>query len=385
LPAFGNLFAWTVAGLYDCGGIVLAGRRSLMSGCETGACVLWYTRPAAEWIEALPVGNRRLGCMVFGRLPRERIQLNEETVWTGGPYDPSRDVEPGALAEVRRLVFAGEYFKAHYLFGRTMMGRPVEQMKYQPLGNLWLEFAGHEEAGQYRRGLDLDAAVAWVSYRAGDAAFRREVLASPVDQVIAIRLTADRPGRIMFAARVVGGERGDPEADDFFATEAASPDELVLRGRTASFRGVEGRVRYEARVKVVPQGGQVSAGAGGISVRAADAVTILVAAATNFVSYRDLSGDPEARVRQSLAAAAARPYDRLLADHVAEHRRLFRRVTLGLEATEASGLATDERLKVPAAWPHSALAASAASENGRERTRQRMGLQAGAGAVRLAG
>ena len=324
---------------------------------DTHNCVLWYTHPAEEWFEALPLGNGRLGAMVFGRVPRERILLNEETVWTGGPYDPSQEVEPGTLSEIRRLVFAGEHLEAHYLFGRTMMGRPVEQMKYQPLGNLWLEFPGHEEVADYRRQLDLDSAIASTTYRVENTVFNREVFVSPVDQAIAIRLTADQPGRIAFAARIVGGERGNPAADDWFASEVAAPDELVLRGRTASFRGIEGRVRYEARVKVIAEGGRVVAGKDGLTVEGADAATLLVAAATNFVSYKDLSADPAARVSQCLARATAKPYAMIREDHLAEHRRLFRRVTLDLGATEASKLPTDERLKAHAEGRDPALAA----------------------------
>ena len=327
-----------------------------MTRSTTDNCMLWYTRPAEEWFEALPVGHGRLGAMVFGRTPRERILLNEETVWTGGPYDPSQEVEPGALEEVRRLVFAGEHLKAHYLFGRTMMGRPVEQMKYQPLGNLWLEFAGHEDVQDYRRQLDLDSAVAAVSYRVGGTTFTREVFVSPADQVIVVRLAADRPGQVTCAAGIVGGERGDPAADDWFAGEVAAPDELVLRGRTPSFRGIEGRVRYEARVKVLASGGRISADRL-LSVAGADAVVLLIAAATNFVNYKDLGGDPEARVRLALDKAAAKPYALLMEDHLAEHRRLFRRVTIDLGATEASALPTDERLKAHAAGRDPGLAA----------------------------
>ncbi|MBE3069066.1 MAG: glycoside hydrolase family 95 protein [Planctomycetes bacterium] len=328
-----------------------------MTSDETGGCVLWYTRPAELWPEALPLGNGRLGAMVFGRVPHERILLNEETVWTGGPYDPSQEVRPGALAEIRRLVFAGEHLKAHYLFGRTMMGRPVEQMKYQPLGNLWLELPGHAAAADYRRELDLDSAIATTTYRVGDTTFSREVFVSAVDQVIAVRLTADRPGQVSFAARLVGGERGDAATDDEFASAVAGPDELVLCGRTASFRGIEGRVRYEARVKVIAEGGTVSAAGDGVSVTGADAATLLVAAATNFVNYADLSADPAARVRECLARAVARPYDALREDHVAEHRRLFRRVSIDLGAGEAARLPTDERLKACADGRDPALAA----------------------------
>jgi alpha-L-fucosidase 2 len=272
-----------------------------MTDDRAGPNVLWYARPASEWIEALPVGNGRLGAMVFGRTALDRIQLNEETVWTGGPYDPSREVEPGALAEIRRLVFAGDDFKAHYLFGRTLMGKPVEQMKYQPLGNLWLEFPGHEEVAEYRRQLDLDSAIASVSYRLGDTTFIREVFASPVDQVIVVRLTADRPGQISFKAQLQG-ERNEAHsnyATDYFRMDGLPPDGLVVRGKSADYMGVPGALRYESRLKALPEGGTLRLDWDALIVTGADAVTLFVAAATNFVSYKDVSGDPLSGSRAS--------------------------------------------------------------------------------------
>jgi alpha-L-fucosidase 2 len=307
--------------------------------------VMWYARPATEWREALPVGNGRLGAMVFGAAPVERIQLNEETVWTGGPYDPTRPGGPKALPEIRRLVFAGEHMKAHYLFGRTMMGRPVEQMKYQPLGNLRLTFAGHDEATGYRRELDLDTAVAAVSYRVGDTTFTREVLASAVDDVVCIRLSADVKGAVSFGADLSGGQEGQPPGDATWGCSVEAPDELVLRGRTASHQGVEGRVAYEARVKVLAEGGKVVVRGSALDVSGADAVTLLVAAATNFVRYNDLSGDPAARVAACLEAVAGKSYGEIRKAHLGEHRRLFRRVALDLPETEASALPTDERIR----------------------------------------
>ncbi len=342
--------------------------------------VLWYARPAAEWREALPVGNGRLGAMVFGTVPAERIQLNEETVWTGGPYDPARPGGAEALPEIRRLVFAGEYMKAHYLFGETMMGRPVEQMKYQPLANLRLTFTGHDEVADYRRELDLDTAVATVSYRAGGVNFVREVLASAVDQVVCIRLTADAEGAISFEADFSGGQEGRPQGDATWECTVSVPDELVLRGHTASHQGIGSnrgrspisantgrkrqcfggkfseigerplllelpRVAYEARVKVLAEGGEWAARDGRLVVTGADAATVLVAAATNFVRYNDLGGERAARVRLCLDTVAGKSYRRIKDDHVADYRRLFRRAALELPATEASALPIDERIR----------------------------------------
>ncbi|HUU91345.1 MAG TPA: glycoside hydrolase family 95 protein, partial [Phycisphaerae bacterium] len=318
---------------------------------------LWYARPAREWKEALPVGNGRLGAMVFGTAPVERIQLNEETVWTGGPYDPTRPGGPESLPEIRRLVFEGKHRQAHYLFGETMMGRPVEQMKYQPLGNLRLTFPGHDEPADYRRELDLATAIATVSYRLGEVTFTREVFASPVDDVICVRLAADAPGAVSLVAEISGGQDGQPQGDAVWECKADGADELVLTGRTAGHLGIEGRVEYEARIKMVAEGGGVTAGDGALTVTGADAVTLLVAAATNVVRYDDLGGDPAARVRSCLDAAAAKSFQALREAHVAEHGRLFGRVTLNLRETEASVLPTDERIRQHTAGSDPQLAA----------------------------
>lgn len=322
--------------------------RSLESGLEGPGwsdLKMWYRQPAEQWIEALPVGNGRLGAMVYGRLTEEIIQLNEDTIWSGGPYQPSEPEGPEELAEVRRLVFEGKFRKAEEIFGRIMNTAPRGHQKYQPLGILGLEFPGNGPVENYRRELDLDTAVAAVSYRRDGIEFRREIFVSPVDQVIVVRMTANAPGQI--TCRIgIAGVHNTPPRDEFFTVEAAAPDTLILQGRTASYRGVEGRVRFQARVRVIPEGGTISAGESGISVNTADALNLLIPAATNFVSYKDISGDPEARVTAALAAAVGKSYDRLRADHVTEHRRLFRRVNIDLGTTARAELPTDERLQM---------------------------------------
>ena len=328
-----------------------------MCGTDSGPMVMWYSRPAQEWREALPVGSGRLGAMVFGRTGRERIQLNEETIWTGGPYDPTRPGGPAALPEIRRLVFAGRHFEAHDLFAETMMGMPAEQMKYQPLGNLELTFPGHEQVADYRRSLDLSTAVATVRYRVGDVTFTREVFATAVDQVVVVRLAADIGGAISFSARIGGGEDGEVHADETYAYETSAPDELILRGRTGTFNGIEGRVEYQGTVKVLAEGGETTAGGRDVTVQGADAATLIVAAATNFVNYQDVSADPARRVAAYLGGVAGKSYDRLRGDHVAEHGRLFGRVELRLQTTGASARPTDERIKAYEAGNDPALAA----------------------------
>ncbi len=176
-------------------------------GARDPATVLWSTRPADKWENAYPVGNGRLGAMVFGKTDEEQVQLNEDTYWSGGPY--STVVKGGArvLPEIQKLVFEGNYKMAHILFGRSLMGYPVEQMKYQALANLVISFQDKGPAADYRRALDLDTAVVTTTYERNGIRSIEEVFSSPVDDVIVIRLTADRPGSVSFSAQL----RGDPE------------------------------------------------------------------------------------------------------------------------------------------------------------------------------
>ena len=273
------------------------------------ATVLWYTHPAQKWENALPVGNGRLAAMVFGKTDEERIQLNEDTLWSGGPYSSAVKGGAAALAGIQKLVFEGKWRQAHKAFGRSLMGYPVEQMKYQSLGDLVLAFPGTEAPEDYRLALDLDEAVVSVSYARGGVRFRREVFVSPVDQVIVVRLTADRPGSISFKAQL-RGVRNDAHSNygtEYFRMDGDGSDGLVLAGRSADYLGIAGRLRYEARLKVASEGGRVRVHEEDLFVEGADAVTLYVAAATSFVNYKDVSGDPHARVESVLAGLEKDP------------------------------------------------------------------------------
>jgi alpha-L-fucosidase 2 len=298
---------------------------------------LWYRQPAKEWVEALPIGNGRLAGMVFGGIEHERIQLNEDTLWAGGPYNPANPQALEALPIVRRLIFAGKYGEAHTLVSDRMLGRPMRQMPFQPVGDLLLTFPDAVNVDRYRRELDLDTAIARVSYVSDGVRFVRELLSSPVDQVIAIRLTADRPGRI----NVTAGMSTPQNAT--IATEDSRT--IVMRGVNAESQGIKGALTFEARVRVMAQGGTVSADTASIVVRGADTVTLLLAAATSFRSFKDVSGDPRARTTSQVAGASAKSFDALLEAHVAEHRRLFRRVAFDLGSTAAAMRPTDERIR----------------------------------------
>ncbi|MGA2501365.1 MAG: glycoside hydrolase family 95 protein, partial [Tepidisphaeraceae bacterium] len=299
--------------------------------------LLWYDKPAQDWMtEALPIGNGRLGAMVFGGTASERIQLNEGTLWAGGPYDPSSPEALEALPEARRLIFEGKYKAAHSLVGKKMMARPLRQMPYEPVGDLKLSFLGHDAATDYRRELNLDTAVAGVTYTVGGVKFSREVFSSPVDQVIVVRLTADKPGQINFTAAMATPQKAT------IATEGG--DTLVMRGQNGDAQGIAGALKFQARVRVRAQGGKITATNDSLTISAADSATLLIAAATSYKNYKDVSGDPEALAKDYLAKAGIRAFDAMRRDHIAEHQRLFRRVELDLGVTDAAKLPTNQRI-----------------------------------------
>ncbi|WP_425480467.1 glycoside hydrolase family 95 protein [Luteimonas viscosa] len=330
-PALGTDAAGASAGSAD--GVAVAG------GASWEDLRLWYPRPATQWVEALPLGNGRLGAMVWGGGKHERIQLNEDTLYAGGPYDPTPPDAREALTEVRRLLFARRYAEAEALANETMLSRPPKQMPYQPLGDLVLDFFEIAETNGYRRELDLDRALATSTFEARGLQHRREVFVSPVDQCLAMRLSGDKPGRISLR---IGLASDQPSA----SVEADGDAGVLLHGRNEGAFGVDGRLRFAARLRVLPVGGTLQRRDGRIEVRDADEVVLLLTAATSFRRYDDVSGDPGATTRDQLARAAARSWPELLDDHVAAHRALFRRVQIDLGASPAAlaQLPTDERV-----------------------------------------
>jgi len=297
---------------------------------------LFYTNAAVKWTEALPIGNGRLGAMVFGGVGREHLQLNESTLWAGGPYDPNNTNALAALPEARKLVFAGQYDDAAKLIGEKMMAVPLRQMPYETLGDLFLDFPTNAAADNYRRDLDLDTAIASVSFSSGGVNFRREIFSSPVDQVIVIRLTADKPGQISFKVGMTTPQNATVSIEH--------TNTLILRGANGEARGIKGALKFQARLRVLADGGASTAGSNTISVTKADAVTFLLAAATSYKNYHDVSGDPELSVKNELVAARQKSFEKLRAAHIAEHQKLFRRVDLNLGETEAMTLPTDQRI-----------------------------------------
>ena len=308
---------------------------------EPDSLTLWYRQPAAQWTEALPLGNGRLGAMVFGGVTDDRIQINEGTLWGGSPHDYTNPSARIHLARLRDLIFSGSVAEAEALTGQ-MMGNPPLLMPYQPLCDLHLAI---DESGaeDYRRALSLDEASATVTYRAGGARFRREVIVSHPDQIIAIRLTSDQPGRQNLSVALDGSQpegRVTVEGDTLLLNGQIQPRANPPKSWTGSWDTAG--LRYAAKVRVRAEGGSTTAENGRVVVRGADAVTILFSAATSFRSYNDIGGDAVDQAGRALDAAWPRSFDQLRAAHLADHQALFRRVTLDLGP--AVDRPTDQRI-----------------------------------------
>ncbi len=305
---------------------------------------LWYAQPARQWTEALAVGNGRLGAMVFGGIDQERIQFNEDTLWTGQPHDYCNPEALAYLPIVRKLLFEGKQREAERLAMEHMMSMPLRQEKYQPFGDLYLDFPGHDEPADYRRELDIDSAIAQVRYRIGDVTYTRQVFCSCPDQVLIVNLSCDRPGQLAFTASMTSPHRPAQSI-------VVNSNRVALRGRLGEYENKRlgmkqpSVLRFEALLELRTEGGSVRADEQGLHVTGADSATLVLAAATSFKSYKDVSGDPEAICRRTIKQVSSKNCNALREAHVADHRRLFRRVKLDLGVTDAVNQPTDERVK----------------------------------------
>lgn len=338
-------------GLFAATGAMLAAPGTRAKRAAGGANLLWYERPAKEWTEALPIGNGRIGAMVFGGISEERLQLNEDTLWAGGPYDPVNPAAKDALHEVRRLIFEGKYAEAEKLANAKLMATPLRQAPYQTIGSLVIGTPGIDAARAtgYRRSLDLDAALAESGFTLDGVTYHRRVIASPVDQVIAVELGASRPGSVSCRLAFTSPEKS--------WSVRAEGNVLVLSGRNDPHGATPGALRFEARMVVEARGGTVRAEGDALRVEGADAVTLRIAMATSYKRYDDVRGDPTAITIRQVEAARSKGFAALAAATAAEHRRLFRRVTLDLGSTPAASLPTDARIRQSETGDDPALAA----------------------------
>ncbi|MGP8245040.1 MAG: glycosyl hydrolase family 95 catalytic domain-containing protein [Bryobacteraceae bacterium] len=310
----------------------------------------WYREPAGRYWEGLPLANGRLAAMVYGRVRDEVIPLNDETLWSGAPYDPNNPAGRAALPEIRKLLFAGRYREAQALCSK-LLSVPLSVQHYQPLGELRIRFDGPAEGAGYRRELDMDSALARVTYRIGDTRYTREIFASFPDQVLVVRITADKPGRISLAVRLASiqpSARSRLERDG--AITMTGTAETVTEGRSAN-PVIPARMRWESQVRIIREGGSTGTcriaedeeTAACTSVTHANAVTLVLAAATNYVRWNDITADPESLVAARMRAAD-KPYRTLLDRHLRDWQPQFRAFRLDLGGDEAAGQDTTTRL-----------------------------------------
>lgn len=297
---------------------------------------LWYQQPAKTWVEALPVGNSSMGAMVYGGTSREELQLNEETLWGGGPYRNDNPKALESLAEVRNLIFSGKTMDAQNLIDQTFYtGR--NGMPYQTIGSLIIEAPGHEKAKNYYRDLDLERAVATTRYQVDGVNFQREVFASFLDRVIIVRFTADKPGELNFKVSY---------DSPLQSTVRKQGKKLVLRGKGGDHEGVKGVIEVETQSQVIAEGGKVSLTDKYISVEHATAATLYIAAATNFVNYHNVKGNESKKASALLAGAMKKEYSEALKAHTDYYQSQFNRVSLSLggENTKTAKQETVKRI-----------------------------------------
>ncbi|MBS1511604.1 MAG: glycoside hydrolase family 95 protein [Bacteroidetes bacterium] len=323
------------------------------------ATTLWYKDAAAKWEDALPVGNGSLGGMYFGNISIDRLQFNEDTYWTGGPYSTVKKGGYKVLPQLQQLLFEKKFVEGHLLFGRYMLGYPVEQQKYQNMGNLVLDFDSANEASDYKRELDLTTGIAKLSYTKNGVVYTREIFSSYPHQAIVIRIAASKPGSIHFRCQLQGvrNQTHSNYATDYFSMDEWGNDGLKLTGKSADYLGIKGMLQYEALLKARVKGGSVSTQNKTLIVNDADEVVLILVAATNFNNYKDVSGNASQRATDAIKKIANVDYESIRRAHIKDYQNLFGRLTIELPVTENSLLPTNLRMQKVQDAPDPSLAA----------------------------
>ncbi|MBN8650034.1 MAG: glycoside hydrolase family 95 protein [Cytophagales bacterium] len=300
---------------------------------------LWYNKPSGnQWENALPIGNGRLGAMIYGNVEEEIIQLNEHTVWSGSPNRNDNPEALAALPELRRLIFEGKQKEAEQLANKVIISKKSHGQMFQPVGNVLLRFDEHKNYTNYYRELDIEKAISKTTYTVGSVTYTRETLASFSDQVIVVRLTASKPGNISFVAK---GSTPQTRAQ----IKTLNNNEIILSGTTSDHEGVEGKIRFKGIIRIKLEGGKLTSTDSTLVVSKANAATLYISIATNFVNYNDISGNENERVATPLNKAFAKSFSQIQKAHVVAYQKYFNRVKLELGTTAAAKLPTDERLK----------------------------------------
>lgn len=297
---------------------------------------LWYRQPARVWTQALPLGNGRLGAMVFGQPATERIQLNEETIWAGQPNNNYNPEAREWIPRIREMIFEGRYADAEAAANDHVMSAKNHGMPYETFGDVFISTPGTAGYTDYYRELSLDSARTLTTYRVGGVSYRREAIASLEDNVIAIHFTASRPGSITFNANF-----SSPHNDPIILSDNG---EVTLTAVTQNHEGLKGKVRFQGRMTARAVGGSCESKDGIISVAGADEATLYITIATNFNNYKDITADEAARTRAAIDAAVSHDYGWQKARHYEKYHEQISRCTLSLGPDRFASMPTDERL-----------------------------------------
>lgn len=316
----------------------------IATGCSTSEennqMKLWYDKPAENWEEALPIGNGRLGAMIFGTVEQELLQLNEETVWAGGPGNNLPEGFDEVLPEIRRLLNDEKYQEAQDLAMSRIPRYVLEDgnygMPYQTVGDVMINFPHQDNITDYYRDLDIKNAISSVSYKANGVTFKREYFATAVDQVIAVRLTADKKNSINFTLNA-----NSPHINKSVAVE---DNMLILKGVSGAFDNKKGEVEFEARFQPLLVGGEIRATDSTLQVVDADVATIYISIGTNFKNYNDLTADASQESLRHLENIESKSYQIIKEDHTALYRKYFDRVELDLGTSDAVQKTTAQRV-----------------------------------------
>ena len=298
---------------------------------------LWYNQPAKQWVEALPIGNGRLGAMIFGNPSKEKIQLNENTIWAGQPYRNDNPEAKEALPKVRKLIFEGKYKEAQDLVNQKFISLNSQGMPYQTAGNLNLFFPGHENYTNYYRELNLESAITTTKYDVDEVTYKCEVFASFPDQVIIVRISANKPCKINFTASM-----NRPAPVNIFTDGG---DKLIMYGMTGDCDSIKGAVKFQVQAKITTEGGAVSSTDSSLVVKNADAAIIYISIASSFKNYHDISADAGERANSYLKNVLEKNYEQILKNHIADYQKYFNRVSIDLGLTDSVKNPTDIRIE----------------------------------------
>lgn len=310
---------------------------SIFSSAQKGGKYkLWYDKPATQWIEALPIGNGRIAAMVFGDPYKEKFQLNEATFWSGGPSRNDNPDGPKVLDSIRYYLFNGNYKRAQILADKGLTAKTLHGSAFQNIGEFTLDFNNVDDISDYYRELDIEKALTTTTFTSNGTHFKREVFASIPDNVMVIKLSADKKNALNFTANFDSELKKDVYADGVT---------LQMNGLSSTLDGVEGKVKYNAVAKFITKGGKISASGKSVSVSNANEVTILISIATNFTDYKTLDTDEVVKSRRYISEAEHKNFNTLFKNHLKTYQHYFKRVDFNLGTSEAAKNPTDIRVK----------------------------------------